>query len=301
MRGRKVLGSGLVAALAVAGMARAEDFRVEKKFDLAAGGSFMLRSEAGDVEVHGVDGGQATIVVTSTRTDFAELYDLRFEPTGGDRLDVTIERKSHLRWPSDWRSRTHVAVTLPRQVAADIHSSGGGVEVTGLAAKLKVSSSGGGVDVSGIQGDVVLSSSGGGVEVRDVEGTLRLDSSGGGVAAHNIGGDIDASSSGGGVRIEEARGAVIAESSGGPVRVTFAAGNTHGGDLSSSGGGVEARVDPKVGLEIDAHSSGGGLTCDVPITVQGKLSRDTVRGRLNGGGALLKIRSSGGGVSIEER
>jgi hypothetical protein len=40
----------------------------------------------------------------------------------------------------------------------------------------------------------------------------------------------------------------------------------------------------------------------VPITVRGKLSRDTVRGRLNGGGgALLEIRSSGGGVTIEAR
>ncbi len=282
MRARNVLGAGVVGVLALAGAARA-DFRVEKSFDLPAGGSFHLHSEAGGVEVRGTDGNKATIVVTSTREDFADIYDLTFEPTGADRLDVRIERKPGLHWPSGWNARTRVEVTLPKTVLADIESSGGGVDASGLAARLRVSSSGGGVHVDDVQADV------------------DLRSSGGGITANNVGGNIDASSSGGGVRIDEAHGEVLAESSGGSVKVTFAAGNAKGGDLSSSGGGVQARVDPAVGLELDAHSSGGGLTCDLPVTVRGKIGRDSIRGQLNGGGARLKVRSSGGGVTIESR
>ena len=65
--------------------------------------------------------------------------------------------------------------------------------------------------------------------------------------------------------------------------------------------GVAAVVDSTVGLEIDASSSGGSVNCDLPVTVRGKIGRDSVRGQLNGGGAVLKIRSSGGGVSVSGR
>ncbi len=302
MRSNGILATALAAAFLAGGSAHAEGTRIEKSFELASGASLVVKSEAGEVIVRGVDGDRASVVVTPRQSDFEAKYDVVFEQPTPDRLTVTIERKG--RAPFNWNtgsSGARVEVDLPRSVAADLRSSGGGVEVSGLNAKVRANSSGGGVLVSGIAGDVDASSSGGGVEVNDVEGALTAESSGGGVKARNVGGDIDASSSGGGVRIEEAKGAVIADSSGGPVRVGFAAGNAKGGDLSSSGGGVEARLDPTVGLEIDAHSSGGGLDCDLPVTVRGKISKSTLRGQLNGGGALLKLRSSGGGIDIETR
>jgi hypothetical protein len=303
MRTKIVVGVCLTLALVTAGAARGSEYRLEKSFDLSAGASFSLRSEAGGVDVRGGDGAQAVIVVTAERDDFESRYDVRFETSGPDRLEVTIERKGRgpARWFSGPNSGAHVEVELPRSVSAGIRSSGGSVRVSDLAGDLRSASSGGGVYVSGIDGDVHLSSSGGRVEAIDITGELELSSSGGSVVARNIGGDIDASSSGGGVKIEEAHGAVVAGSSGGPVRVGFAAGNASGGHLHSSGGGVTAWLDSGVALTIDAHSSGGRVSCDVPVTVRGKLSRNTVRGQLNGGGPVLKLRSSGGGIHIEER
>ena len=87
-------------------------------------------------------------------------------------------------------------------------------------------------------------------------------------------------------RVREAHGRVVAGSSGGAVSVAFAAGNAKGGELSSSGGGVATKVDPAVGLEIDASSSGGSVDCDLPLTVRGRIGRDDVHGPLNGGGPL---------------
>src|ERR1700687_5008247 len=71
-----------------------------------------------------------------------------------------------------------------------------------------------------------------------------------------------------------------------------------GGDTGSSGGGVEVRVDPAVGLDVDAATSGGSVSCDLPVTVQGKISRHSLRGVLHGGGERLHVRSSGGGIRI---
>jgi hypothetical protein len=36
----------------------------------------------------------------------------------------------------------------------------------------------------------------------------------------------------------------------------------------------------------------------VPVTIQGKIARDSLRGEMNGGGPLLRLRSSGGSVRI---
>ena len=80
--------------------------------------------------------------------------------------------------------------------------------------------------------------------------------------------------------------------------MSFTVGNARGGSLSTSGGSVTAYVDPAVGLDIDISTSGGSATVDLPVTVQGRLSRNAVSGTLNGGGESLRLRSSGGGVRL---
>jgi len=303
MRTNLVVGACAIAALVAASAAEAAGYRMEKRLAMAAGGEFSLRSEAGSVDVVGGEGSEARVVVTSDRDDFARLFEVRFDDSDPARVEVTIERRgtAPFKWFGGWSGDARVAVELPRAAAAEIHASGGSVELSGLDGRVRAESSGGHLFAERLGSDVALSSSGGGVEVRDVGGSARLRSSGGSVVASGVRGDLEASSSGGGVRVTGAGGEVVASSSGGPVKVEFAPGNGRGGSIGSSGGGVEVRVDPAAALDIDAHSSGGGITCDLAVTVRGKISRSSLRGQLNGGGAVLKLRSSGGGIRIEER
>ncbi|MGH7858658.1 MAG: hypothetical protein ACREQY_15140, partial [Candidatus Binatia bacterium] len=256
MRQKTAFILGTVLSLAAAGAARADGYQLNKSFDLGSGGTFRLSTEAGGAEVRGGDGEKATVVITAKRSDFEEKYDVIIEEAKGS-LEVTIERKGRRLFSWDWNEGAHVAVTLPRHTSATIKSSGGGVEIEGLEGNVEARSSGGGVEVLDVVGDVVAASSGGGVDIERIKGGAKIDSSGGSVSARNVAGDIDAGSSGGGVRIAEAGGMVVASSSGGGVSVGFAAGNAKGGDIHSSGGGVTAKVDPTLGLEIDAYASGG--------------------------------------------
>ncbi len=75
---RRLCAFALILGVSVA-PASAESFRLDKKFDLAAGDRFVLVSEVGRVELRGIAGRQATIVVTSDRTDLAARYDFRFD------------------------------------------------------------------------------------------------------------------------------------------------------------------------------------------------------------------------------
>jgi hypothetical protein len=315
--------AAFVLSVALVTPAFADPFRLDKKFDLAAGDRFVLVSEVGRVELRGVAGRRASIVVTSDRTDVAARYDFRFEQ-GAGRLKMVAERKEKglLSWFQGFGRNlgdVRIAIEVPRGTPVELESAGGGIDLSALDATVKASSSGGGIKVAEVHGDLTLSSSGGGVEVRLVHGVVRVgssggnvrvesieggvyaDSSGGSVTLEDVSGDIQASSSGGGVQVAGAGGRVKAGSSGGPVQVSFAAGNSKGGDIDSSGGGVATMLDRAAGVEVDAVSSGGPVDCDLPVTREGRIARDSLHGRLNGGGALLRLRSSGGGITIKSR
>jgi hypothetical protein len=80
--------------------------------------------------------------------------------------------------------------------------------------------------------------------------------------------------------------------------VSFAKGNSRGGKLESSGGGIRVRLDPDANLNIDASTSGGSVQSDIPVKVVGKLSRSSLKGSLGSGGELLYVHTSGGSVTI---
>jgi hypothetical protein len=321
------IGGWQLAAMVVAGLgamalaaAPAQGAtRIEKHLELAPGGQLIVKSEVGRVVVRGDAASGAAVVVTADRDDLDKEYELTFTAAPGQAA-VTVKRRSR-GWGwfegwQHWRGKVEIAVSVPRATAVTVHTSGGRIEVAGLQGNAELGSSGGSVVAHEIAGKLAAHSSGGAIEIHDVRGDLHLSSSGGGVHATGVQGDVEAWSSGGGVHLEQvagsvharssgggvtvrgAGGRVAASSSGGPVRVSFAAGNAHGGDIDSSGGGVEVHVDPAVGLDVDAASSAGSVACDLPVTVQGKISGHSIHGVLHGGGERLHVRSSGGGIRI---
>ena len=293
------------------------DTRIEKKLDLRSGGTFHLDTDAGSVAIVGGASEGAEITLTSRHDDVEERYELTFESSGGD-VKVKVERRGSRAF--SWRrggESMHFEVRLPSNVEVfvdtaggaveleqiegqvDLRTSGGRITVEDVGGDVEADTSGGAIRISNVRGDVGADTSGGSISVSSVSGKVVADTSGGGISMRDIGGDILADTSGGSISIDGAGGRVKAETSGGPVKVTFAAGNGSGGSLSSSGGRVTAVVDPSVGLDIDASTSGGSVRSDLPVTVRGTVSKTALRGQLNGGGAVLKLRSSGGGIRIE--
>ena len=69
--------------------------------------------------------------------------------------------------------------------------------------------------------------------------------------------------------------------------------------LSTSGGGVTVKVADGSAFNLDASTSGGGVSCDLPVTVQGKIERNRLKGPVNGGGPVVHLRTSGGGIHVK--
>ncbi len=287
-----------LAALVFAAAAPA-DFRLERELALERGGTLVLESDSGSIEIRGVDRAGARVTITSDRDDIEERYSFSLKERGNDAV-VKVEKRG------SWTRRIfsgdsggmHFDVEVPRGAAIDVSTAGGAIAAATIEGRVELDSSGGKIDVADVVGDVDAHTSGGGIRAVDVRGNVRLDTSGGPIRARGIDGDLVADTSGGGIEIEDAGGSVEAHTSGGPVRASFAAGNASGGSLSSSGGGITATVDPSVALDVDAHTSGGRVAVDLPIRASGSSRRNAVRGELNGGGALLKLRSSGGSIHL---
>jgi DUF4097 and DUF4098 domain-containing protein YvlB len=317
MRPHILFGFVLFALLAAAQPARA-DFRLERHLTLASGGNFVLEADGASVTISGDSTSGAAILITSRNDNADDRYDFQFQERGGE-VRVTAKRRDT--WRSvlggDWfNGGLQIAVHVPRATAVDIKTSGGSVDASGLQRAARLRSSGGSLRIDNVEGDVdgrtsggsvrvrqvrgvtVVGTSGGSIEVTEARGDVRAHTSGGGIRVDGAAGEVEASTSGGSVQIRQAAGRVEAHTSGGPITVSFAPGNNRGGELSTSGGGVSVEVDPRVAMTIDASASGGGVTADVPVTVHGEISRRQLRGDLNGGGPVLRMHTSGGGVRI---
>jgi DUF4097 and DUF4098 domain-containing protein YvlB len=306
--------AGVLSLLAA--LPAAADFRREEQLALAPGGEIVLDVH-GSVTITGGATSGASVVVTADSDDVQSRYDFSFGASG-NRAEVKSVRRGGVSNRFRFRGENlHFEVRVPRETRVDVDTSGGGVRISHLAGAARLRSSGGGLYANDVEGPLDAETSGGGVEVRQARGEIRLETSGGGIRAYEVtgnlaaetsgggieiegvDGDVTASTSGGGVRVDDVSGKLVAHSSGGPVTASFGAGASAGGSLSSSGGGVRVELDPAARLTIDARSSGGSVACDLPITIQGTTRRSELRGDLNGGGAPLVLRSSGGGIRID--
>jgi len=312
---KRILSPALIAlaSLALAHPSRGET-RIEKTLRLEPGGEFRLETDLGAVTLTGGTEDGAHVIITSRRKDLEELLRFRFEE-GSHSVTITAKKRHSLGWFSNLRDHVQYEIRVPVDTRLAIETSGGGIKVSGTRGQARLETSGGGIDVRNVDGDLEAHTSGGGIKLRELKGRIRVDTSGGGVEAASIDGpihaqssggsielervtgDIDAETSGGGIRLIEAGGRVRADTSGGGIQATFARGNSRGGTLETSGGGIDVALDPSVDLAIEA--SGNSVKTDLPLRVRGEISRGSLSGELGRGGNTLKMHTSGGSVRIQ--
>jgi DUF4097 and DUF4098 domain-containing protein YvlB len=311
-RVRRSVMAGL-AGLAVFALPALASDRLEKTFDLRSGGKFRLETGAGRVRVTGKSGSGARLVVTSHGRDLNDLFNFRFEESPGSVTVVARNRHHHF---FNFNSgRVEFELEVPAETAIDIDTSGGSISAEALRAPAKLETSGGSITVRDLAADLEAHTSGGSIHLRDIRGRSRVETSGGGIEAQHlegplhaetsggsirledVAGDADVHTSGGGITIRNAGGRVQADTSGGSIDAAFGKGNARGGSLESSGGGITVALDPGVGLSIDAE--GNHVRSDLPLRVQGEISKHSLRGSLGNGGERLRLRTSGGGIRIQ--
>ena len=289
--------STVVVTLAVVSLAMAGEKKFSQEFTVSPGGTLTVKTDVGSVRVTGSASGQVAVKaqMRGSESDL-EAFEVTADQSGND---VTVTGKLKKKFWGHYDIDVVFTIAVPHQYNVRPSTSGGDIEVRSLAGTVSGATSGGNIKAEEIDGEVKLSTSGGDAMARKVTGHTMVTTSGGNVEVSDVKGDVEATTSGGDVLVRDIDGKVKAGTSGGDVRVSVRGAN-RGVEAMTSGGDVEVLVDPTVGADIDASTSGGDVVCDLPVTVQGKISESRVKGTVNGGGPLIKAYTSGGDVMIRK-
>lgn len=304
----------------------AQEERSEKSFSVKSGGWLELRADFGSVEVRSWPQNELKVQVIKwvegrSRRSAKELfedYEIRYNQT--DRgVSIVAEMRGRGFFRNNDGLQVEFRISVPRQYNLDLNTSGGSIDVDDLVGEARVKTSGGSLTLGRIEGPVDANTSGGSIDLRQAKGKVVARTSGGGITLGEVSGDVDVETSGGSIEVDGAAGNLRAHTSGGGVSLRGLQGNvdasTSGGsieaeilkqldapcELSTSGGGVRVYLARDIKVDVDAYTSGGDVESDLPITVQGKFGEGKLRGKLNGGGPLLTLRTSGGDIELRSR
>ncbi|OQX95011.1 hypothetical protein B6I21_07635 [candidate division KSB1 bacterium 4572_119] len=328
---KKLIIFALIAVLSISfstKVSHAKEYEdtIKKSFRVKPGQLFYLKSDMGSVDVGSWDKREVRLVVikkarVSSKREAMRAFDdleIRFDQNR-QGVNVIAEYTGEKRWFSGRRKlRVRFEVMVPREFDLDINTAGGSISVEDLAGKIMLHTSGGSISVGKIDGPVNAKTSGGSIKVRGSNGDIDVHTSGGSISIGETTGSIDAETSGGSITLDRVDGDTRVHTSGGGLKLNNLSGNvqgsTSGGSiyaeltknidsdcyLKTSGGGITVYLPRNISVEIDAHTSGGSVTTDFPITIKGKVKRNLLYGKINNGGPLLKLRTSGGGIRIKE-
>jgi len=249
------------------------DDTIRKSFSVDSGGTLKLDTDTGSIEVRGTSGRTLEIEVfrkvktnnQKTAQRILDNFHIDFEQSGND-IYITGDRQRKANfWDNIWnRLRVKYIIHVPEVYNIDLRTSGGSISVEVLEGEVNVRTSGGSLDLDDITGPVWGKTSGGSIRVGNINGDVDIDTSGGSIKAH------------------------ISKQPDSDCRLT------------TSGGGVTVYLTRNIAVDLDASTSGGSVHTEFPVTIQGKIDKRKLKSKINGGGPLLTLHTSGGSIYIKE-
>jgi DUF4097 and DUF4098 domain-containing protein YvlB len=302
-----------------------------------------VKTSGGNITVKGGQSGNAKVEVyirsgnyktnlskSEIEKRLTEDYELKMVQEG-NALIISAKRKKN---NNDWKNGLSISfsVFVPENVATNLTTSGGNINISKLVGKQVFTTSGGNLVCKELKGDIQGSTSGGNISIEDSRENIRLTTSGGNIEAENCSGDITISTSGGNLNLEELDGMIKAKTSGGNVngekikgelKASTSGGNVDLEDLSASveastsGGSMNVEI-KELGKYITLKNSSGRIELTLPATkgvtldirgskinttlsgnFDGKIEDTRIKGNLNGGGIPVNVDAGSGRVSIE--
>jgi len=150
------------------------------------------------------------------------------------------------------------------------------------------------------QSSIDVHTSNGNVAGRDLAGMLKGRTSNGSITSEGVTGPLDMHTSNGNVRCLDVMADVKAQTSNGEVHIRYAsaATTTPNVEARTSNGGVTFIAPPNLSAQVTAETSNGSVTTDLPILVQGKISKNHLHGTIGDGQGHVSLRTSNGSIRI---
>jgi DUF4097 and DUF4098 domain-containing protein YvlB len=183
----------------------------------------------------------------------------------GNRVELTL-RKHNQGLHVHFHTSLEIRVTLPAGSDLDVHTRDGNLDISGIKGTHKLRTGDGNAELRNVDGSVELETGDGNL---GVDGRFDL------LSLHTGDGNIDA----------------VARS-GSMMKSAWS--------LRTGDGNIHLRVPDNFAADLDAHTGDGHVRSDIPITANatGGNRENDLRGRMNGGGQTLSIRTGDGSIEI---
>lgn len=187
------------------------------------------------------------------------------------------------------------------KLAATTH--GGSLDLGELLGPAKVETSAGSIKIGNAKTELTAITHGGRIEAGELDGPSSLSTSAGEIVIKASHANVDAKTSGGGIEIGGAEDTVTAHTSAGSIRARFTAQPHDDCQLTTSGGGIELTLAASLAFDIDAYTGGGQINTQIPVetTVVGPQNHSSLKGKINGGGKALVLKTSAGNIELKKQ
>jgi hypothetical protein len=191
---------------------------------------------------------------------------------------------------------------------AVLETSGGEIVTGRVGGTLSAETAGGDVVVRSGAGPIEARTAGGQIQIGDARAVVRAQTAGGSIRLFGSQGPVEVRTAGGSIDLFGLRSGVRAQTAAGRILAAFAgdARTFAACDLQTAVGDVRVYLPATLALTIDAaidQAAGHRIISEFPLQIlgeQGAIISRTLRGHgeLNGGGEVLRIRTTMGNIEI---
>jgi hypothetical protein len=278
---RSAIISALLATGLFAATVQADDYA--KSFTVANRANVRVDTNDGSVSVTTGDTQQVEFRVEYQGYALNKSLDIE-SSQHGDEVELTARISNTWHFSIGMMRRLHIEVRMPKD------------------ADLQVRTGDGSIKAAGVSGTIDLHSGDGSLTVRSLKGSLRLHTGDGSIEGTDLDGKCDAVSGDGRIRLTGRFDVLSVKSGDGSVGVEALHGSKldSGWNISSGDGGIDVALPGDLPANIDASTSDGHISSDIPITVEGIISKSRIRGKMNGGGSTLTIHTGDGSIHLKQ-
>jgi len=182
----------------------------------------------------------------------------------GDSVDIQVRFPHH--WLGIGNRSVQIEIRAPRTSVLNLHTGDGGI------------------DVNGIVGDITADTGDGHIDIKGADGRLR------------------ATTGDGHIKVRGRFDGLYLKTGDGHIEAFVLSGSKMAGDwaLRSGDGSVTLRLPEAFAADLEIHTSDGHIDLGFPITVTGRMGSHEIKGKINGGGGLLSMRTGDGSIHVQK-
>ena len=264
--------------------------REEKRFTVSGTPDIKLATFDGSIQIQSWDKPDVLVEIEKRGATRESVDALKVTAEQhGNTIEVEVKgpaRESFTGIGFHRSTSARLIVSLPRRSDVQARSGDGTIRIDRVNGRIELRTGDGGIRAADVAGELTLNTSDGTITVTGAEGRLDLDTGDGGV---NVTGRLTS------VRLRTGDGSIVYRAEpGSTMAETW--------EISTGDGSVSLFLPRDFGADLDIHTGDGTIRNELQVTAETgvEVSRRTIRGKLNAGGKLLRVRTGDGSIRLRE-